>query len=140
MNNVSDFKNLIPNPFNPAKNILYIDRSFFYHTMDRFHSSGKTIADIIAVTGDGNYSNIHLTSGETLLYSYTTKRIGEHFPELVRIKKGTLINVAYVKSYQLSTNKNVPGYVVMKNGLQLEVSRRLKVQIRQLLGKAKGKT
>lgn len=89
---------------------------------------------IIAITGDTNYSYIHLISGERLHRSRPILYFSRMFPDFLRIHKKALINPMYVSHYNLPIVREPNGYVIMKNDLRLEVSRRRVQQVGQVLG------
>jgi two-component system LytT family response regulator len=103
-------------------------------TLTDFGSIGKfkiEIADVAYMKGDGNYTNIYLASGRSILSSRTLL-LFEEIPGLVRIHKKYLLNIAYIKYLQVINQK--VAFVVMKSGAKFDVSRRrikfVKEQIR----------
>lgn len=79
---------------------------------------------VIAITADINYSYVHMLNGSCLLRSRTLKWFYDRWPELLRIHKNALINPTFVEYYSVTGGKHPAGYVVMKNSLRLEISRR----------------
>jgi DNA-binding LytR/AlgR family response regulator len=103
-------------------------------TITAFGKIGKLtidVADVAYLKGDGNYTNIHLTSGRSIL-SARTLSLFEEIPGLVRIHKGCSLNIAQIKRLHVINPKEA--FVVMKSGTKLTVSRRriefVKEQIR----------
>ncbi|GAB3973581.1 hypothetical protein GCM10028806_27720 [Spirosoma terrae] len=105
--------------------------------MSSIHAAGVRhqlcLDKIIAITASINYSYIHYTNGTTQLHSRTLKWFSDQFPSLIRIHKASLINTAQIYHYHLPAIKNSGGYVIMKNNMRLDVSRRLKVKVRNHL-------
>lgn len=105
--------------------------------MSSIHAAGVrhrlSINQIIAITAAINYSYIHYINGTTQLHSRTLKWFSGQFPSLIRIHKASLINSDQIYYYHLPAIKNSGGYVVMKNNMRLDVSRRLKVKVRNHL-------
>jgi DNA-binding LytR/AlgR family response regulator len=105
--------------------------------MSSIHAAGVrhqlSLDKIIAITAAINYSYVHYTNGTTQLHSRTLKWFSEQFPSLIRIHKASLINSDQIYHYHLPALKNSGGYVVMKNNMRLDVSRRLKVRVRNRL-------
>ncbi|GAB3884779.1 LytTR family DNA-binding domain-containing protein [Spirosoma agri] len=89
---------------------------------------------IIAITADINYSYVYMLNGDCLHRSRTLKWYLDRWPHLLRIHKNALINIDYVQSYSLTGGKQPVGFVVMKNNLRLEVSRRNIKAVGQVLG------
>ncbi|WP_461129586.1 LytTR family transcriptional regulator DNA-binding domain-containing protein [Spirosoma aerophilum] len=88
---------------------------------------------IIAITGDTNYSYVHLITGERLHRSRPILFFSKMFPDFLRIHKKALINPTHVSHYNLPIVREPNGYVVMRNDLRLEVSRRRVQQVGQVL-------
>ena len=89
------------------------------------------VDDILYFESDGNYTNVHLKSGKTVL---VTKQIGK-FEEVIsasgffRIHNSYIVNLNYVKKFVRSEG----GYVVLENGKSLSISRGRKDQFLELL-------
>jgi DNA-binding LytR/AlgR family response regulator len=109
-----------------AKPISLLTRAGVHHQLKA--------EQIIAITGDTNYSYIHLASGERLHRSRPILYFSRMFPDFLRIHKKALINPPYVSYYNLPIVREPNGYVIMKNDLRLEVSRRRVQQVGQILG------
>ncbi|PRY44184.1 LytTr DNA-binding domain-containing protein [Spirosoma oryzae] len=82
------------------------------------------IEQVVAITADINYSYVYFSNGSCLHRSRTLKWYLERWPILLRIHKNALINVDHIADYQLISGRQPSGYVVMKNGLRLDVSHR----------------
>jgi two-component system, LytTR family, response regulator len=89
------------------------------------------LADIIYMEATGNYTNIHFTTGKPLLSSKTLKEFEEMLPssQFCRIHNASLVNISFIKKY----NKGEGGQVVLSNGTILDVARRRKDELLQLL-------
>jgi two-component system LytT family response regulator len=93
-------------------------------TLTAFGKIGKftiSVADVVYLKGDGNYTHIHLASGRSIL-SARTLLLFEEIPGLVRIHKSYVLNSAYIKHLQVINPKEA--FVVMKSGAKFAVSRR----------------
>lgn len=89
------------------------------------------ISNIIHLEATGNYTNIHLAEGKPLLASKTLKEFEDILPpaQFFRIHNASLVNVTAIKKY----NKGEGGQVVLLNGVVLDVARRRKEELLQLL-------
>jgi two-component system LytT family response regulator len=89
--------------------------------------------EILYCEAQVNYTLIHKANQRPLLISKTLKEIEsmlEHFP-FIRIHQSYLININYLSKYVRGSG----GYVVLKNGTQLPVSRAKKEDFLQKFGK-----
>lgn len=89
------------------------------------------ISQIIHLEATGNYTNIHLAEGKPLLASKTLKEFEDILPpeQFFRIHNASLVNLSAIKKY----NKGEGGQVVLSNGIALDVARRRKDELLQLL-------
>lgn len=99
-------------------------------------SSGLEIIDIatiIYLEATGNYTNIYMTEAKPLLSSKTLKDFEDILPDsqFFRIHNASLVNVSFIKKY----NKGEGGQVVLANGTQLDVARRRKEELMEMLQK-----
>jgi two-component system, LytTR family, response regulator len=81
-----------------------------------------SLKEIIRLEAQDNYTNIYLTSGEKITTS-KTMRVYEDMLEhrnFFRIHKTHIINVNYIRKFM----KGDGGYVIMDDGIKIEVSRR----------------
>lgn len=89
------------------------------------------VSSIISCKGEGNYTHICLNTGETILASKTLKEfdelLGEH--NFLRTHQSYLINLNEVKSYIKSDG----GYIKMKNGATISISRQRKEMVMEKL-------
>ena len=83
-----------------------------------------SIDSIIRFEGTGNYTNVFTEEGDKGTFSKGIK----HFEEMlmqknfVRVHRSHLVNINFIKEY----HKGRGGFIVLKDGTQLEVSRRRK--------------
>ena len=82
--------------------------------------------DIIRIEADNNYSIFYFTNRPKLLISKTLKEFEEHLTShnFFRIHQSHLVNLNHVGSVQSEDG----GYVVMKQGDKVEISRRRKAE------------
>lgn len=94
------------------------------------------IQDIIRFEADDNYTNIYLENGKKITASKTIKSYEEllEHANFYRVHKRHVINLNYMHKYV----KGDGGYLVMDDGMKIEVSRRRRPafmeQIRRLQG------
>jgi len=91
------------------------------------------VSDIIRIEGDSNYSFIYLAGGDKIHSSRTLGDFEEllaSHPGFFRIHKTHLVNFEHV----LRLIKTEGGYLEMTDGSQVEISRRRKAEVLQLLG------
>jgi two-component system, LytTR family, response regulator len=89
------------------------------------------IDTIVYLEAIGNYTQLHFTDGKKLLASKTLKEFEdllEHHA-FFRIHNASLVNLIFVKKYI----KGEGGQVVLHNGILLDVARRRKEELVQLL-------
>ena len=99
-------------------------------------ASGLEIVDIETVVcfeAVGNYTNIHFTTGSPLLSSKTLKEFEDLLPTetFFRIHNASLVNLSFIKKY----DKSEGSQVILSNGMVLDVARRRKDELLQLIGK-----
>lgn len=70
---------------------------------------------------DGNFTHVHLTSGDSIFSSYTLKNMEEKLPSVCffRCHREYLINGYYIKEYDRAEG----GYIKMQNGDTIPISR-----------------
>ena len=80
------------------------------------------IADIVRFEADDNYTHIHLTNGNRITASKTIKSYEELLApfNFYRVHKRHVINLNYMKKFV----KGDGGYLIMDDGIKIEVSRR----------------
>jgi two-component system, LytTR family, response regulator len=89
------------------------------------------VPDIIYLEATGNYTHIHMRDEKPLLASRTLKDFEDILPpsHFCRIHNAILVNVSYVKKYNRGDN----GQVILSNGILLDVARRRKDELLQLI-------
>lgn len=87
-------------------------------------------AEIIYIKGENNYSVFHFISGEKLMVSKTLKWVEDTLSNysFLRIHKSYIINLQHIVRYI----KQDGGYIEMKGGAQLSVSRARRSSINEL--------
>lgn len=91
------------------------------------------VSDIIRMEGDSNYSFIYVDGGEKIHSSRTLGDFEEllaNQPNFFRVHKTHLVNLEHV----VKLIKTEGGYLEMSDGSQVEISRRRKTEVLQLLG------
>lgn len=93
----------------------------------------ESISDIQYCEADNYYTTIHLINGEKVIVSKTLKEYEKMLEQqgFFRIHQKFLVNLSEIKSY----SKADGGYVSLKNGIGLTVSRRKKEELIHLLMK-----
>ncbi|WP_158552604.1 LytR/AlgR family response regulator transcription factor [Spirosoma telluris] len=79
---------------------------------------------VLYLTGDANYSRIHLLNGKVFLSSYNLKWFAQKWPSFLRLHKQALVNPAYVHHLSVAPTLQSASYVVMQDQVQLPISRR----------------
>jgi two-component system LytT family response regulator len=89
------------------------------------------ISSIIRCEGEGNYTHIYLSNGESILASKTLKEFDELLSDynFLRTHQSHLINLNEVKSYIKSDG----GYIKMKDGSTVSISRQRKEMVLEKL-------
>lgn len=86
------------------------------------HHVQLSAADIRYMTGDGNYTKIHLASGEVVIMSVTLKEYERRLPGFIRIHKQTMVNPAHIARFHYRTRED--SLVIMQDDTSFLVSRR----------------
>lgn len=91
------------------------------------------ISSIIRCESDGNYTFFHLKNGEKLLISKTLKEYDELLSpfNFLRVHQSHLINLNEVKSFI----KTDGGYIQMKDGSSITISRQRREMVLRVLSK-----
>ncbi|MBL0133971.1 MAG: response regulator transcription factor [Chitinophagaceae bacterium] len=89
------------------------------------------IRNMLFLEAEGNYTRIHLVNAKPLVASKTLKEFEEILPSSVfcRIHNASLVNISFIVKY----NKGEGGQVVLTNGTVLDVARRRKDELLQLI-------
>jgi two-component system LytT family response regulator len=79
------------------------------------------VHQVMYCQSDGNYTRLHLTDGETILVSKTLKEVEGYFEGhyFFRVHNSYLVNMNHIRKYI----KGKGGYIVLKNGHYIPVSR-----------------
>ncbi|WP_018622060.1 LytTR family DNA-binding domain-containing protein [Spirosoma luteum] len=88
----------------------------------------------LTATPFGNYTWVHSASGPAYLSTYKIGKLSTRFPGFVRVHRRHLVNPAYVQAYRVGrkgTNRH--GVVVMQDGTELVVSRKIVRTVSQVL-------
>lgn len=84
---------------------------------------------ITHITGWGNYSRIHYSTGRSMVVSHVLQRLHQQYPHLIRIHKQTLVNPAFVTLWQLERDG---GTCWLRGDLPLAIARRRLAHLRVL--------
>ena len=89
------------------------------------------VNEILYAEADGNYSRIFLQNKEKILISKTLKDLENLLSNhpFVRIHQSFLVNLGHIKKYI----KGEGGYVVLNNGVSLQVSRANRIKLMDLV-------
>ncbi len=87
--------------------------------------------EIVRCQGENNYTFVHLTNGEKVLVSRTLKDFEELLESegFIRVHQSHLINKQQVKSFERTDG----GYLVMKDGTSVSISRMRKNKVLKTL-------
>jgi DNA-binding LytR/AlgR family response regulator len=87
--------------------------------------------EIILLQADINYTQVYLSNGLKITVATPLKELEKRFAictDFFRTHKSFLINLNYIKNYE---SKGCEVFVQMKNGFQVEVSRRKKTAFKR---------
>lgn len=90
------------------------------------------VSDISHIESDWNYSNIFTSADEKFSSSKTLKEFEEYlhdFPFFIRIHKNSIVNAHHIAKY----SKGEPCIITMNDGTELEISRRKKQEVLEIL-------
>ncbi|HPE99026.1 MAG TPA: LytTR family DNA-binding domain-containing protein [Bacteroidales bacterium] len=106
-------------------------RKIVLHTFEGMHV--VETADIIRCQSDDCYTNFYLNGGKRIIVSKTLKEIEEQLTgkDFIRPHKSHLINLQYIKTVV----RNDGGYIVMKDGTEIPISRRKKEMVMDIINK-----
>jgi len=87
--------------------------------------------EVVYLEAASNYTNIHLSNARPLLTSKTLKEYEDMLPETIffRVHNGAIININFIKKFI----KGEGGQLQMTNGVLIDVARRRKDELMQLL-------
>ncbi|MVM32455.1 LytTR family transcriptional regulator [Spirosoma sp. HMF4905] len=89
-------------------------------------------AQVLYLTGDANYSSIHLLNGKIILSSRTLKLYADQWPQFIRIHKTSLVNPEHIHSCIVITLAKA--HVIMRDATRLPISRRRVGEVLDQLG------
>ncbi|WP_461150054.1 LytTR family DNA-binding domain-containing protein [Spirosoma pulveris] len=79
---------------------------------------------ILYLTGRVNYCFVHLTTNEVILACGTLKWFATKWPHFIRVHKTTLINPAYLATFQPAPKASLTSFITMTDQAQLKIARR----------------
>jgi DNA-binding LytR/AlgR family response regulator len=83
--------------------------------------------------GASNYCLVYFWNGKQQLFARSLAQINRDLPCLVRIHKTALVNPIYVEKVLSPSKSKANGSVILKNGIELPISRRRWPAIAELL-------
>lgn len=95
------------------------------------------LRDIVCCEASSNYSIFYLADGEKLMVSKPTKEY-EHIlmaADFMRVHHSYIVNLHYVIRYLREEGRESGGYLVLKTGDKIKVSRRKKDEVLDILAK-----
>lgn len=92
-----------------------------------------SVDEIAHITGAGNYVELHLQSGNSILHRETLMRLETHLDPtiFVRIHRSTIVRKALIR--ELRPNDKGDYYLILNNGTELTLSRRHRDKLSELL-------
>jgi len=103
---------------------------FFMETVKIFRKKHVPPSEVVMLKADINYTEIHFANGTTIVLAKTLKKLQNDFYPygFFRINKTNMINLNYL----LRTIDDF-SHVVLKNRLELNVSRRRREDLKNLI-------
>ncbi len=100
------------------------------NTVRIYHRKYITANEVVLLRGNANYTELHFENGQKITLAKTLKRLHESFSEhgFFRISKTNMINLKFIAK----TNENY-AVVKMKNDLELHVSRRRRIDLKDFI-------
>jgi two-component system, LytTR family, response regulator len=94
------------------------------------------LRDIVRLEAEDNYTHFLLKAGERITASRTIKTFEDTLTQMgfVRVHKKHIVNMNYMKTYI----KGEGGYIMLENGESVEVSRRKKSALIEILRRSNG--
>ena len=83
------------------------------------------------ITGDGNYTRLHYSTGKQNLLSITLGKVLMRYPHLVRVSKHAAINYDFVASWEQTTKGLFITLNLMGSRTVIKVSRRNEFQVKK---------
>ncbi|WP_416307792.1 LytR/AlgR family response regulator transcription factor [Neptunicella sp. SCSIO 80796] len=92
------------------------------------------VCDVDYIVGAGNYAEIHLREGKTILHRETLTTLENQLDpnEFIRIHRSSIVRRSFVT--ELRPNEKGDYTVILKNGEQLTLSRRNRHKLDELIG------
>jgi two-component system LytT family response regulator len=91
-----------------------------------------SVSDIIRLQGSGSYTTFHLQKGQEIVVSkrlaYYQKKLSA--TDFVRTHQSHLVNLSFIQQY----SKSDGGYITLKSGETVPVSKSMKEQVKSFLG------
>ncbi len=93
---------------------------------------GISPEEIIFLSADANYTNIHFANGRKSTYARTLKSVEGQFTEIgfFRTHKSYLVNLQFFK--EVHWNKANP-FMVLSNDFRVSIARRKRTELRRVL-------
>lgn len=100
------------------------------NTVKIYHKKYIAANEIVLLKADANYTELHFENGNKITLAKTLKRLHESFSEhgFFRISKTNMVNLKFIAN----TNENF-AVVKMKNNLELHVSRRRRLDLKDFI-------
>ncbi len=92
------------------------------------------LSEIICIEASSNYSVLHINNNEDFIHAKLLAHYEDLFsktPSFFRANKSQIININYIQEY----SKGEPCIVYLKDGKEIEISRRKKTDLLNLLNK-----
>jgi two-component system LytT family response regulator len=106
-------------------------KKIMLHTFEGMHM--VYITEIVRCEADDYYTRFFLQDGKVIMVSKTLKETEELLDDLgfIRTHKSHMVNISFVKTFV----RNDGGYLILKNGDRVPVSRRKKEEVLDVLNK-----
>lgn len=108
---------------------MKFDGKLALHTSDGIQM--VKIEKVVHLEANGNYTNVYLDDKSKIVVTKTLKELDSLLKDknFFRVHKSHLINVSKLEKYRTGNAH----YVIMENGVQIEVARRRKVNLMNVL-------
>lgn len=113
------------------ENLTPEPKKIVLHTFEGMHVVDTS--DIIRCQSDDCYTNFFLQGGKRIIVSKTLKEIEEQLSgkDFIRPHKSHLINIEYIRTVV----RNDGGYIIMKDGSEIPISRRKKESVMDVINR-----
>ncbi|GGD51364.1 hypothetical protein GCM10011514_14500 [Emticicia aquatilis] len=100
------------------------------NTVKIYHKKYIVANEVVLLKAEANYTELHFENGNKIILAKTLKRLHESFSEhgFFRISKTNMVNLKFIAK----TNENY-AIVKMKNDLELHVSRRRRLDLKDFI-------